>query len=376
MPDGYVISSLYSDSMFVLLPKLNKRIPHKAFTFLKVSEEIPSFYLFGNLLYIEDWATNFCYLMDMSGILVKKISMNDIELYDEDHIITSGKNAMVYFLNTRKEFLLNGQSASRMSNTNLLLLVNEMTDESKLYNIKNGELVINGAYDYMSNYNKMYSILSKGDKSAVLHLQQAKLVTDFNLTNEQAIEFIEKQPDFLELQKQEKIKYEELVKSGDESIAKKDYNTAILNYTEAKKLASDLTMINKKLADANELKLKYDEQQKAIDSKYNELIKKGDSLFAKKIYIEAVVKYREAYSVKPMEQYPKSQIKNCEQAIADEQKQIAAEKAYLDWMAKGNKFMTDKKYQEAINAYEKALTNKPNDPTPVSKIQECKDAMK
>jgi tetratricopeptide (TPR) repeat protein len=77
-----------------------------------------------------------------------------------------------------------------------------------------------------------------------------------------------------------------------------------------------------------------------------------------------------------MEQYPKSQIKNCEQAIADEQKQIAAEKAYLDWMAKGNKFMTDKKYQEAINAYEKALTNKPNDPTPVSKIQECKDAMK
>lgn len=379
-PDSYVIYSSYSDSMNVVLPKLNKRIQHKELTFMKVTEDAAAFHLFGNLLYIEDWMTDNSYLMDLSGSVIKKFKMGEVEMYDEDYIITYGSKSIIYFINARKEFLLEGQIAYRMTNTNILVMLNEMTDESKLYNIKTGGLIFNQKYDNISLPNKYYAVVSQGEKVAVLHTQQAKLMTDFNLTPEQAIEFIEKQADFLELQKQERMKHDELVKSGDKNFSSKRWRDALFSYTEAKKFTNEHSYLNQQIVAINKRIHVEDSMNLELDKKYLPIMAMGDSLMLSGKFSEAKAKFMQALQIKPNEYYPKEQIMKCDQAVKEqfdrETKNAALEKAFHDYMAQGNILMASKRYQEAIDSFTLALSMKPSDAVATTKLKECQDLLK
>ncbi|MCX8021141.1 MAG: hypothetical protein N2747_11695, partial [Chitinophagaceae bacterium] len=128
-------------------------------------------------------------------------------------------------------------------------------------------------------------------------------------------------------------KYNAAIKKGDDAFNKKDWNTAKNAYNEAlsykpnEKYPKDqLAAIEKAIADELAAKKKAEEEAKTkaeLEAKYNAAIKKADDAFNKKDWNTAKNAYNEALSYKPNEKYPKDQLAAIDKAIADE---LAAKK--------------------------------------------------
>ena len=158
-------------------------------------------------------------------------------------------------------------------------------------------------------------------------------------------------------------KYSAAVKKGDDAFAKKDWVIAKAAYTEAGGLKpaeqypkTQLAAIDKTLGDEAAAKAKAEAEAKSkaeLDAKYTAAIKKGDDAFGVKSWTNARVGYDEAVSLKPAEQYPKTQIAAIEKALADE----AATKAKAEADAK-SKAELDAKYVTAIKKADEAFAKR------------------
>jgi Trp operon repressor len=197
--------------------------------------------------------------------------------------------------------------------------------------------------------------------------------------------------DKLAKEKELNDKYNAAIAKGDKGLAAKDYNTAKAGYNEAIALKAaeeypktKLSEIEKLLADlaakeaAEKDKLA---KEKELNDKYNAAIAKGDKALAAKTYDAAKGGYNEALAIKPAEAYPKTKLAEIDKILADLASKDAAEKErqakekelndkYNAAIAKGDKALAAKTYEEAKAGYNEALTLKSAEAYPKTKLAE------
>ena len=108
--------------------------------------------------------------------------------------------------------------------------------------------------------------------------------------------------------------------------------------------------------------------------KYTAAIAKADALFTNTDYINAKENYSIALKIKPMEQYPKEQLKAIVKLLAEQEQKNAIEKEvtkkYIVAMNKGDKSILAKDYTAAKLAFNEASGIKPNEQAPKDKLKE------
>jgi Trp operon repressor len=171
-------------------------------------------------------------------------------------------------------------------------------------------------------------------------------------------------------------KYKAALAKGDAALSKKDYTTAKSGYSDALALKPSeqypkdkLAEIDKALADEAAEK---DRLAKAaeLESKYKAALAKGDAALKAKTYEAAKAGYNEALSLKSSEQYPKDKIAEIDALIAKEMGAKELDEKYKAAVAKGDKALTAKSYDEAKTGYNEALGFKPAEAYPKTKLSE------
>ena len=130
-----------------------------------------------------------------------------------------------------------------------------------------------------------------------------------------------------------------------------------------------------------------------LEDKYNQLIEKAEKLFEQKEYESARTVYQQASEVMPVETYAKKRTseidallekqksnaemtrQQAEQQSQQQARQQAVDNAYRVAVAQADALFNEKKYEEAKEAYAKALTLKPSESYPRAKSLEIDKAM-
>lgn len=112
--------------------------------------------------------------------------------------------------------------------------------------------------------------------------------------------------------------------------------------------------------------------QKILDQKYDSYINQADSYFNKKMYNDAYNYYQKALSAKPSESYPKTKMT----AIEEIKKQQEIDAAYDAKIKKADLYFKTGKYTTAKTYYTQALSVKPSATYPKTKIAEIDAKLK
>lgn len=195
-----------------------------------------------------------------------------------------------------------------------------------------------------------------------------------------------KKLDELQAEEQKKKELEERYKSAiaaaDKALATKDLKTAEAKYKEAAGLKPDEPYPRQqleKVAALMEEEARRLAEEKALQEKYQAAVQKGDKAFGQQQYQEAITAYQEALSLKPAEAYPKNKIKEAEQALAalakKEEEARQREEKYKAAMQRGSDAMAAQNYTQAKSAFAEALSLKPDDATAKTKLREAEERL-
>ncbi|HEU4716545.1 MAG TPA: hypothetical protein VFU15_01875, partial [Bacteroidia bacterium] len=158
--------------------------------------------------------------------------------------------------------------------------------------------------------------------------------------------------------------YNAAIADADAKFKLKDWNGAKAKYNDALAIKGD------EQYPKDQIKLCDDELNKLLgqDQAYKLAVAKGDSAFAMNDYETAQTAYTNAKNLKPKEAYPPAQLAKIAGLIADMQK----DKSYHDLLAKGDSLFNAKDYDGAKKIYTTATTQKPSDQYPKDKLAEIK----
>jgi tetratricopeptide (TPR) repeat protein len=169
--------------------------------------------------------------------------------------------------------------------------------------------------------------------------------------------------------------YNDAIAKGDQSMAAGDYDNAIASYEAASKVKPSENYPVDQIKEAG-LKKQEAAAQQALDKQYNEAIAKADKLLAAKDYQNALTAYNEAADLKPTEKYPADKIMEINATVNQIAAQEALDKQYNDDIARADKMLADKDYQGALLTYQAAAALKPAEKYPASKIEEINNTVK
>jgi len=162
--------------------------------------------------------------------------------------------------------------------------------------------------------------------------------------------------------KSEQEKYDVALADAENSLKSTDYEAALVGFKTALAIKPSENYPKTKI---NEIeKLIADVSRKEA---YDMAIKNGDQMLEEKKYDMALNHYHNALSLIPGEKYPSQKIEEIN-ALTGKQKE--SEKDYGIAIANGDQFLTALKYNEALSAYQHALSIKPNEAYPVAKMAE------
>ena len=173
--------------------------------------------------------------------------------------------------------------------------------------------------------------------------------------------------------------YQALIKKADKSLGSKDYSGSLLTYNEALSLKPSDKYASGKVAEIEKIlneKKQLEEQENVKLLAYNEVIKSADQLFSIQNYAEALVKYKEAVTIKTDETYPKNRIKeieNIQDALVKEN--ARKEKEYQSIIAQADKLFEKKDFTNAQAEYRNALTKKPDETYPKEQIRKIDETL-
>ena len=209
--------------------------------------------------------------------------------------------------------------------------------------------------DYPKNQiNKINKILNdqvaqaNADKQKLA--QQTKIASELKLKNDSILTAAE-------IRK----RYNLTIALGRSSYIKNDLLNAKAFYEEAMNLQpsqqepkNQLKIINKKLEVAA--------RDSEINNNYERSITLADSQVIAKAYESAIANYKQASIIKPLESYPRKQLKYVQSEIVlnEKKKKEEEERRFSDVLTRADKAVTDKKYDDAKSAYTEALTIHPN----------------
>ena len=179
---------------------------------------------------------------------------------------------------------------------------------------------------------------------------------------------LRKTMDLLRSQKAQNILYDVAVASADKLFQEKDYDRARIEYENASKiLPKDQYPRNK----INEIiKIQIDKQ--VNDELYDKAIANGDKFFLNKNYQSSLLEFQKAQGIRPEELYPKQKITDLIFLIAD---QKTKDEAYNKAILLADQLFQQTKYAESVKGYQQALTVKPDEIYPKTKIREIENIL-
>jgi tetratricopeptide (TPR) repeat protein len=186
-------------------------------------------------------------------------------------------------------------------------------------------------------------------------------------------------------------KYDALISSADQSFNGKEYEKSKEKYNEAlavkqdeqypkdriKEIENILAELAKKKAEEEAAKMAEADK----DAKYQEVITLADNAFKFENYQQSKIKYNEALTIKPNEQYPKDKLKEIDDLLAaiEKKKQEEANAAlaqkelnekYQGLISSADGSFAMKEYEKAKSDYSLASNLKPTEQYPINKIKE------
>ena len=164
--------------------------------------------------------------------------------------------------------------------------------------------------------------------------------------------------------------YEALMKSGENLLADKKYESALEKFTAAQGLKPEERIPAEKIKEINDIlsKLKADEE---LNAKYEAKMEEAQAAFDLKDWENALNLYKEASSMKELETKPKAQIKAIEAIMEKEKADLAR---YQGLIGEGDQLVNEAKYEDAIAKYEEAKQVK-NTPEVEQKISDAQKAI-
>jgi sulfur transfer complex TusBCD TusB component (DsrH family) len=160
--------------------------------------------------------------------------------------------------------------------------------------------------------------------------------------------------------------YKEVIKDADSKFLAKDFSAARSKYNEASGLKPAEQYPKDRMKACDDAL-----GAAAKDKMYTDVIAAADSKFAGSDWLGAKTKYTEASSLKPAEKYPKDQIAKCEASIAAAGK----EKQYTDLLKSADSKFAAKDFSGAKSVYQEAVGVKSSEQYPKDQIKACDDAL-
>jgi tetratricopeptide (TPR) repeat protein len=165
-------------------------------------------------------------------------------------------------------------------------------------------------------------------------------------------------------------KYNKALDEADKLLEQKKYDEAKSRYEEAQEIYPNEEYPGEQINKIADMITK----DMNIDNLYNNTISEADALYAQGRYDEALIKYKGAMMLKPQEMYSKQKISEIESHAAkleaEQQAKSDADTKYNNLILKGNSAMAEKNYELAKQLYSQAQEIKPANNYPANKIQE------
>jgi len=160
--------------------------------------------------------------------------------------------------------------------------------------------------------------------------------------------------------------YNAAISKGDGLYNSADYIAAKTAYQEALVYKPDQAYPNEQIAAIN-VKLEELSAAQALDDRYQGYINNGDQFFAGEDYSNAQAEYQKASELKSEEQYPKDKIAEIIGIFASLEK---LEEDYENAIITADGLFQEGRYEDALAAYNRALSYKPEEAYPRTKISE------
>lgn len=177
--------------------------------------------------------------------------------------------------------------------------------------------------------------------------------------------------------------YNLAIENGDRLLSKSDYLGAKSSYQQATNLKPAESYPQKKIREIDNLLAQLDqaEREKAqLEADYAAAIAAGDNQYNAEQYVFAKTNYEKALSLKPTEPHPKNRIVEIDKILAEQanliDEQNALNERYNGSIAKADELLAKKAYPEAKAGYSYALTIKPNESYPQTKINEIDELIR
>ncbi len=158
-----------------------------------------------------------------------------------------------------------------------------------------------------------------------------------------------------------------LIMAADKLLAGKSLDLAKTEYQKAVDLKPGETYPKTKITEIDNEIAAALTRQKVLDQQYQAALARADKSMVDKSFEQAKLDYTNAAKIKPEEQYPKDRILELEGIISNIK---AKEEAYKATVTKADGLMLAKKYEEARSEYENASVIKPESAYPTQKMAE------
>ena len=156
--------------------------------------------------------------------------------------------------------------------------------------------------------------------------------------------------------------YQAALSDGQKALQSKNYDSAIKSFQQALKLMPSDAGALKLLQQAQQA-LDGAEQQAKMLANYQKAMTTGQTAMTAKRYQDAVTAFKDALRWMPGDQKAQTQLQTAQQAVKDSAKAKTPDpaKQFNDAMQKAAAAEKDKKYTEAVKAYQEALKLRPKD---------------
>jgi tetratricopeptide (TPR) repeat protein len=160
------------------------------------------------------------------------------------------------------------------------------------------------------------------------------------------------------------LAYDERVEVADQLYINKNYAAAKAKYQEASKLWPDNSYPGEMIA---KIDRQLTEQMKDLENNYKKAVARADSLFNKEDYESAIAEYNLALTLKPAEQYPKSKIDIINGIYEKRRQELQAQ--YSSILITADSLFKALQIDDARKQYELALSIRPDDQYPKDQLK-------
>jgi len=166
------------------------------------------------------------------------------------------------------------------------------------------------------------------------------------------------------------VEYNKQIEIADELYVNKNYSAARKAYEDATELWPENSYTADMISRIDE---QLGEKMANLEANYSKSIKAADSLFSIKDYDKAGAEYNLALSLKPDEKYPKSKLDEIQGIYAKEKAKL--EQQYASIISSADSLFNLKNYDASKEKYNLALSIRPDDQHPKDQLKEIENQL-